>query len=235
MEVFQAILDIWEAVFSTPLSGIALCAAVYWLGTVINRRFPSVLTTPFLLSIIFLILFLVLFQISVENFRQGGDLLQLLIGPATTALGLSIYRQREVIMKNLLPVLAGVVVGSAASVLTVLLLCHVMQVPDVLTNSIVGKSTTTPFAVAIAESRGGIGAVAAVAVLFTGLTGTAFAPLMVKLFRIKNPVAQGLGIGACSHGSGTSRAIQMGEIQGAMSGVAIGLCGISTSIIALFL
>ena len=77
--------------------------------------------------------------------------------------------------------------------------------------------------------------VAAVAVLFTGLTGTAFAPLMVKLFRIKNPVAQGLGIGACSHGSGTSRAIQMGEIQGAMSGVAISLCGISTSILALFL
>ena len=158
----------------------ALCAAVYWLGTVINRRFPSVLTTPFLLSIIFLILFLVLFHIPVENFRQGGDLLQLLIGPATTALGLSIYRQREVIMKNLLPVLAGVVVGSAASVLTVLLLCHVMQVPDVLTNSIVGKSTTTPFAVAIAESRGGIGAVAAVAVLFTGLTGTAFAQMCIR-------------------------------------------------------
>ena len=147
MDVLQTM---WAAFLSTPLFGITLCVVLYAAGMKINKRFPSVLTTPFLLSVIFLILFLLLFHIPVEKFRQGGDVLQLLIGPATTALGLSIYRQREIILKNLLPVLAGVIVGSITSVVTVITLCRLMQVPDVVANSIVGKSTTTPFAVAIA-------------------------------------------------------------------------------------
>ena len=110
-----------------------------------------------------------------------------------------------------------------------------IYVDDALAASLLPKSVTTAIAIGIAESRGGIGGIAAAAVMVAGLTGAVFAPLFARLFHITDPVAEGLAIGSCSHALGTTRAMEIGPVQGAMSSIAICVCGILTSILVLFL
>lgn len=102
-----------------------------------------------------------------------------------------------------------------------------------MTASLIPKSITTPIAVEVSGAHGGIVPVTVIAVIFTGILGSIFAPLLIRLFQVNDPVAAGLSIGACSHAVGTSRAIQLGETQGAMSGLAIGICGIITVIVSM--
>ena len=150
-------------------------------------------------------------------------------------LALNIYNQRAILKEHFFPVLAGCLAGSLTSVGSVLVLCKVFHVDDALAASLLPKSVTTAIAIGIAESRGGIGGIAAAAVMVAGLTGAVFAPLFARLFRVTDPVAEGLAIGACSHALGTTRAMEIGPVQGAMSSIAICVCGILTSILALFL
>ena len=104
-----------------------------------------------------------------------------------------------------------------------------------MTASLIPKSVTTPIAISVSEANGGIPPVTVVAVLITGILGSILAPLLIRMFRIKNPVEAGIAIGSCSHAVGTSKAIEIGEVEGAMSGLAIGVCGIMTVIFSLFL
>ena len=120
-------------------------------------------------------------------------------------------------------------------VTAVLALCRLFEMEDMLTASLLPKSVTTAIAVGIAESRGGAAGIAAAAVVLAGVVGAVFAPLFAKWFRVTDPVAQGLATGACSHALGTTKAMEMGELQGAMSSIAICVCGIFTSILALFI
>ena len=125
--------------------------------------------------------------------------------------------------------------GSLTSVGSILALCHVFHVDEALTASLMPKSVTTAIAMGIAESHGGVAGIAAAAVMVAGITGAVFAPLFARLFHITEPVAEGLAIGACSHALGTTRAIEIGSVQGAMNSIAICVCGIITSVLALFL
>ena len=150
-------------------------------------------------------------------------------------LALNIYYQRQTLKEYFVPVLVGCLVGSAASLVSVLALCRLFELEDMLTASLLPKSVTTAIAVGIAESRGGAAGIAAAAVVLAGVVGAVFAPLFAKWFRVTDPVAQGLATGACSHALGTTKAMEMGELQGAMSSIAICVCGIFTSILALFI
>ena len=131
--------------------------------------------------------------------------------------------------------MAGCLVGSCASVGSVVLLCRLFRLDEAVTAALLPKSCTTPIAVGIAESQGGIAAITMVAVLVTGFIGAVCAPLFAKLMHVTEPVAEGLAIGACSHALGTTKAAELGEVQGAMSGIAIGVCGLITVVAALFL
>ena len=158
-----------------------------------------------------------------------------MLGPVTAVLALNIYNQRAILKEHFLPVLAGCLVGSLTSVGSILALCRVFRVEEALTASLLPKSVTTAIAMGIAESHGGVAGIAAAAVMVAGITGAVFAPLFARVFRITEPVAEGLAIGACSHALGTTRAIEIGSVQGAMSSIAICVCGIITSLLALFL
>ena len=116
-----------------------------------------------------------------------------------------------------------------------LLLCRLFRLDEAVTAALLPKSCTTPIAVGIAESHGGIAAITMVAVLVTGFIGAVCAPLFAKLMHVTEPVAEGLAIGVCSHALGTTKAAELGEVQGAMSGIAIGVCGLITVVAALFL
>ena len=114
-------------------------------------------------------------------------------------------------------------------------MCKLFRLDDAITAAMLPKSLTTPIAVSVAESLGGVSSITVVVVIFTGILGSIFAPTLIKVFRVNDPMTAGLSIGACSHAIGTSKALQIGETEGAMSGLAIGICGIFTVIFSMFI
>lgn len=222
-----------DALLSSPFFGLALSAAAWCAGCRLQKRVKAL--PPLIPAAALIIALLVLFRVPYSAYALGGSFIKLMLGPVTAVLALNIYNQRSILKEHFLPVLAGCLAGSVASVGSVLLLCRLFRVDEALTASLVPKSVTTAIAIGVAESRGGVGGVTAAAVIITGILGAALAPLFARLFRVTDPVAEGLAIGACSHALGTTRAMEIGSVQGAMSSIAICVCGIMTSLLALFL
>ena len=222
-------------VTSSPLFGIALSVAAFSVGLWVNRRTKLSIANPILIAIPLVIACLTLTGVPLADYQRGGEVINMLLGPATAALALSIYRQREILKENFLPVLLGCLAGCCASVGSTLALCRIFGLDQALTASLGPKSVTTPIAVELSAQGGGIAAVTIVVVIFTGICGAALAPGFLKLLRVEDPMAAGVAIGTASHGIGTARALQMGKVQGAMSGVAIGVSGIITVLLVMLL
>ena len=224
-----------DIILNSPFFGLTLTAAAWCVGCWLQKKTGLLLCNPLLTAVALIIAVLALFRIPYESYALGGDFIKLMLGPVTAVLALNIYNQRAILKQHFLPVLVGCLAGSLTSVGSILLLCRVFRVEEALTASLLPKSVTTAIAMGIAESHGGVAGIAAAAVMVAGITGAVFAPLFARLFRITEPVAEGLAIGACSHALGTTRAMEIGPVQGAMSSIAICVCGILTSILALFL
>lgn len=220
---------------STPYFGIVLSIFTFQVGLWINKKLKSPLANPLIIAIALIIGILKLFNIPLESYMVGGDLISLFIGPATASLGLLVYNQLPILKKNLLPILAGTAVGSVVSITSVVVMCKLFRLDEQLIASMIPKSTTTPIAMEVSTTLGGIVPVTVAAVIVTGIMGAVLAPTLIKLFRVDDSVAAGIAIGTCSHAVGTSKAIEMGEIEGAMSGIAIGIAGIMTVFYALLL
>jgi putative effector of murein hydrolase len=224
-----------DTLLSSPFLGLFLSAAAWCAGCWLQKKTGLLLCNPLLIAAALIIAALSLLRIPYESYALGGDFIKLMLGPVTAVLALNIYNQRDILRENFLPVLAGCLAGSLTSVGSVLLLCRLFRVEETLTASLLPKSVTTAIAIGVAESQGGVGGIAAAAVIITGLIGAVLAPLFARVFHVTQPVAEGLAIGACSHALGTARAMEIGQVQGAMSSIAICVCGIMTSILALFL
>lgn len=223
-----------DAMINSPFLGLTMCIGAYLLMKWIQRKTGWMVGNPLFMAAL-CIGILVAFDIPYETFALGGDVIHWMLGPVTALLALGIYNQRAVLKQYFLPVLLGCAAGSITSMGSVLLLCHLFGVDQAVEASLLPKSCTTPIAVSIAQSRGGLSAIAACAVLLAGLTGFLGAPAFAKWLKIKDPVAQGLATGACSHALGTSKAREMGELQGAMSSIAIGVCGLISVFLSLIL
>ncbi|MCI8406646.1 MAG: LrgB family protein [Oscillospiraceae bacterium] len=224
-----------DTLFRSPLFGIMLSILAYGLGVLINRKTRCAAANPLLIAILLVIGVLVAFRIPLESYQRGGDFIALFLAPATASLAVSIYRQLPLLKKNLLPVLAGCGTGSLASMGSVWLLCRLFRLDEALTASLLPKSVTTPIAIEIASQYGGIPSITVAIVVLTGILGAAAAPALIRLFRIRNPVEAGLAIGTCSHAVGTSKALELGEAEGAMSSIAIGVSGLLTVLFAMII
>ena len=224
----QDLLQNLNEVLYSPYFGVVLSILAYQCGLVISRKLNHPLANPLLIAVIVIIAVLQLFHIPMEAYNQGGELINLFLAPATAALAVPIYKHLQILKTNLVPILVGTIVGSFSSMAIIFALCKVFGLDSQLTASLLSKSVTTPIAMGVTEQLGGIVPIGIAAVIFTGITGSIIAPFMVKLFHISDPIAQGVGIGTCSHAVGTTRAIAMGELQGAMSGIAMGLAGFFT-------
>ena len=224
-----------DVLLSSPLFGICLSIFTYEAGVWINKKLKTPVANPLLIAIALIILILQIFRIPLESYAVGGDIISMFLAPATAALAISIYGQLDILTRNWLPVLAGTAVGSAVSMTSVYLLCQAFSLDEKLTASLLPKSVTTPIAMGIARQNGGIVPVTVAAVIFTGILGAILAPLLIRLFRVRNPIAAGLAIGTSSHAVGTSKALELGETQGAMSGIAICMAGIITVLYSLLL
>ena len=223
-----------DALLASPLFGVVLTATCWCIGVWAQKKTKHVLCNPLVVAAILIITFLVALRIPYSAYRIGGDVITLMLGPTTAVLALNIYNQKTLLKEYFFPVVIGCLVGSLVSVVSVLLVCRLLAVDSAITNALVPKSVTTAIALAIAESRGGIVGITSASVLVTGAVGAIFAPFFAKLFRVSDPVAEGVAIGACSHALGTTKALEIGALQGAMSSIAICICGIITSILVLF-
>ena len=204
-------------------------------GAWLNKKTGWVILNPFLIAMIICIVFLQFSGISLEQFNEGGRVVQLFLAPATCALAFSIYRQRKVLGEYFLPVVLGCTVSALVSIVASYALGHLFGLDEVIIASTVPSSVTTPIAIDVAAGRGGIIPIAMVCVIITGIGGAILAPYLIKLFRITDPVEMGVAIGSSSHVVGTSKAIELGEVQGAMSGVAIGITGLAMVFLSLFI
>lgn len=219
--------------WASPFFGIAVSILAFWIGVKLQERLKSVLCNPLLIAIVLIAGLLSVFKIPYESYNAGGAIINMFLAPATACLAVSIYSKIQILKENWLPIVVGCTVGSVTSMGSVYLLCRLFRLDKAMTASLIPKSITTPIAVEVSTAHGGIVPVTVIAVIFTGILGSIFAPLLIRIFQVKDPVAAGLSIGACSHAVGTSRAVQLGETQGAMSGLAIGICGIITVIVSM--
>ena len=220
---------------TTPFFGIILTLLTFKAGVYLSNKTKSPFLNPLLISVSLIIIFLVTFKIPLGSYQVGSNFITLFLTPATAILAVSIYKQMQILKQYFVPVVLGCLTGALTSVGSAYALCKLFKLDEALTASLICKSVTTPIAIEICKQGGGIIAVTMAAVLVAGITGAVLSPFLVKLLRIKNPVAVGVAIGACSHALGTTKAIEMGEIEGAMGGVSIGISGIITVLLTMVL
>lgn len=224
-----------QEIMSSPFFGIWLSIAAFWIGVKLQKKTGLVICNPLIIAIVLVSGTLLLLKIPYESYEAGGSVINMFLAPATACLAVSIYTKASLLKENWIPVVTGVVCGSLASMGSVFLMCRLFSLDEAMTVSLMPKSVTTPIAVSISEGHGGMVPITVVAVIFTGILGSVLAPGLIRLFRVKDPVTAGIAIGACSHAVGTSKALELGETEGAMSGLAIGICGILTVLFSLVL
>lgn len=218
-----------EALMNMPVM-LALTVGAYLFGLWVRRKSGIALLHPFLISVPVILSVLRFAEIPYSFYRDSNSLIDFLLGPCVVSLGYLLYRNRSVIRRNALGISVSVAVGSVVGVAGVCLLGRLTGLDDMFILSLEAKSVTTPMAMDITSSIGGDPVLAAVTVVASGFFGAVAGPLCIRLFRIKSPVAKGLAMGCSSHGLGTARAIEMGALEGAVSGLSIALMGVATAV-----
>lgn len=214
-----------------PLFGIFLTFIAFEIGVAIHKKWRYSLVNPLLIANVLIIGFLCVTGISYETYKIGGDYISFFLGPVTVVLAVPLYKQIQNLKKYWVSILAGICVGSLTSIFCVIATSKIFGLSETLMLSLALKSITIPMGSVVSAQIGGIPSITIIAITITGITGAVTAPLVCRFFRIKNPVAQGVAVGTASHALGTSRALEMGEVQGAMSSLSIGVAGIFTAII----
>lgn len=218
-------------IISSDLFLIVLTIGLFLLSGEIFRRTRLMLLHPVLLTAVAVIVFLKLADIEYAHYKQSVAILDFALGMSVVALGYLMYEQVERLKSATLPVLGATIVGCIVGIGLVvgIALCFGME-RDIIT-SIAPKSVTVPIAIAISEPRGGVVAVTSVVVFCTGVLGSICGAKLLSLCGVKDPMARGFALGAASHGIGTARAIELGAVEGAMSGLAMALTGFGTAVL----
>lgn len=212
--------------------GVSITLLSYGLGEFIYKKTKFFLFSPLIVSIVLCICFLMAMKIPYESYAIGADLIAYMLTPATVCLAIPLYEQFEKLKENWLAVLCGIFCGVIVNMTLIFLLCRVSGIGHTEYVSVLGKSITTAIALGITEELHGIIPVIVVMVVITGNFGNLFAVQICRIFRITEPVAKGVAIGTASHAMGTSKALEIGAVEGAMSGLSIGVTGLMTVIFA---
>lgn len=212
----------------SPLVSILISLVAYQIGVFIYRKTKITLLNPLLLGIIFVISILVIFDIPLNEYNKGTEIITFFLAPATVVLAVPLYNQIETLKKNIVPILFGITVGSTSAILSVIFLSKLVNLEKDVLISILPKSITTAIGIEITKALNADTALTIVAIVSTGIVGATIGPTICKWSKIDNSIAKGVAIGTASHAVGTSKAIEIGEVEGAMSGLAIGIAGIIT-------
>lgn len=217
-----------DKITDTHLFGIFLTVACFFLINHLKERTRQNWLNPLLLSVAIIICILLLTDIPYEHYTKGGNVIHAFLGPVTVVLALPLYRQRKLLVQHKYSILGGIFAGVLSAVASVIGLCRLLDLNDLLERSLLPHSVTTPIGISVSKMLGATEGITIVSIIITGIVGAAMAPMMLKLLRIKHPVAKGIAIGTCSHALGTTKALEMGETEGAMSSLAIGVAALTT-------
>ena len=220
-----------ELIQSISVWGVTVTLAAFALGTWINKKTGQAIFNPLLLGSLFVILFLSLVQIPVAEYKESVQIISYLLLPATVSLAVPLYEQWQILKKNALAILCGITAGSLTSMLSVVALGALLKLDPALTASMMPKSVTTAIGVEVAAELGGIGSLAGALIVLTGILGNLSASALCRIAGLHDPVARGVAIGTGSHAVGTAKALQMGPVEGAISGLSIAVAGVLTAII----
>jgi putative effector of murein hydrolase len=213
--------------------GVAVTVGAYVLSLLARKRYPSPLTTPVLFSTTIVIAVLLGSGISFADYGPAKQIMTfLLLGPATVALALPLYKNRQVFFRNMVPAGCGLLAGSLGTMVVAGLTARLLGFAPSLTSSIAIKSTTVPIAVEIAKIIQAAPALTAIFVVITGMMGASLGPWLMTRIGIIHPVSRGLALGTISHGQGTVEAIFESQLSGAVAGVSMGLAAVCTSLAA---
>lgn len=216
---------------SVPLLSLVLTFGAYQIGLFCQRKWKSPLLNPILIAVLLVVGVLLATGIPNESYQGDMQVLQWLLTPATVCLALPMYEQVKVLRKKLPAILAGVAAGTVTSLVFILLVCKLFSMDSAFTVSLLPKSITTAMGMVLSENAGGIGSLTAAAIIVTGILGSLTGSALCKLFKITDPVAQGVAFGTASHVVGTSRATELGALQGAVSSLSLAVAGILTAVL----
>ena len=222
-----------DFILSSSFFGILLSFVTFMFFFVIREKFKikNPLFNPLLWSSTVIIVFLLVTKIDYEVYNKSAQYVTYWLTPVTICLAIPLYRRIKELKENIVAIVISIICGCIGHALVMVVIATAVKMQQVLTYSVMSKSVTTAIAMALTEKLGGIPAVTIVGVTVAGMTGAVLGPTILKIFRVKEPVAQGLAMGTASHAVGTSKAMELGEIQGAMSSLAIVVTGILTVIV----
>jgi predicted murein hydrolase (TIGR00659 family) len=215
--------------FNQPLFGVTVSVVAYALGIGISQKYPRI--HPLFVSSLIIILLLISAKIPYESYKIGGDWLSFLLGPATVALGVPLYKYRSRIKKQLAAILTGVVAGSIAGILSVGSFIWLLGGSKQLVLTMLPKSVSAPIAIELSKLIGGIPELSAVVTVLTGLIGSMLGKSFLQRLGIRGPLATGIATGTAAHGIGTAKLMHSSEIEGSYSAFAMALSGIVTSVL----
>jgi len=216
--------------FDSEIFILTLVLGVYIAACALYRKTRVIILSPLFVSIFSLIIILQAFGIEYEVFERGSRFIHFMMGPAVVALGYTLFEQMKYLKGNVVSILTSVAVGSIVGIVSVIAVCKLMGADDVMIYTLEPKSVTIPIALGIVEKSGGIPSITTVVIVIVGLFGSIAGPPVLKALGIEDRIAKGLALGSASHAVGTTAAIQLGAVEGAISGLAIGLMGVATAI-----
>jgi len=207
--------------------GLVLTIFFYIIALHIKKTFNNSLLNPVLVAATGIIITILVTPLSYEGYIKGGQLIGNSLGPVVVLLAIPLYRHRDAIKKNVLPIMIGILVSIVSSVLMVVGLAKLFGFSNELMMTLMPKSITTPMAIEVSAMLKGIPDITVIIVILTGILGATIAPVVMRVGKVKSEVSKGISMGAASHGIGTSKAMEMSDEAGAMSGLAMGLTGIT--------
>ena len=210
---------------------LLLTFGTYLLGVWAQRKSGVSLLHPFLICIPILVSLLYFLDIPYDDYARANQPISFLLGPSVVALALALYDELETIKRNALPIFIAVLVGALVGVSSVYFSCKMLHLEGMWVRSLEAKSVTTPIAMDVTHSLGGNESLAAISVIITGFVGSVVGPFVLRLCHVTHPVAKGLAMGCSAHGLGTAKALEMGAIEGAISGLCIALMGVATALL----
>lgn len=219
-----------ELVLSSATIGVVLSIAAYEIGVFLKKKTNSAIFNPLLVSIILVMVFLVIFRIDYESYNDSAKYLSYLLTPATVSLAIPLYQQLELLKKNFTAIILGILSGVLTSAGVILAMSILFGLSHEEYVTLLPKSITTAIGMGVSEELGGYVTITVAVIIVTGILGNIIGEVVCKVFRIKNPISRGLALGTSAHAIGTAKAMEMGEVEGAMSSLAIVVAGLCTVI-----
>ena len=210
---------------------VALTLTAFLLGQKIQKKLKSPILNPILVSVVIVLIFLALTGMPVSDYKAGMSSLSWLLTPATICLAVPMYEQFQILKKNLPMILAGVAAGAVSCLIMVILFGALVGFDPVLTVSLLPKSITTAIGVVLSEMLGGMPGITTAAIIFTGIFASIMGPIFCRIFRLTDPVAQGVAFGTAGHVIGTSKANELDPLTGAVSSLSLVVAGLITAVV----